>query len=623
MIGQSVGKYRVLDRIGRGGMGTVYRAIDDTLQREVAIKVLNAEVSDAESLRRFRTEAITLARLHHPAIATLFELHEDDGRMMMVMEFVRGETLQGLAERMGRVPPDFAAQLCAQALDGLSHAHRAGIIHRDLKPGNMMMTPDGIVKVMDFGIARVAGSEHLTSAGFMMGTPAYMAPEQVLGEEADARSDLYSMGVVLYRLWTGQLPFNGETPISIAHKQVNEPPTPLSVANPSLPAWCEAVLTRALAKQPKDRFQTAQEFRAALVASASFIRLDDVDTRTMETPRSVPVPIPESFHAAVTAPVTAQAPVTNPSDRTFVISARHMFAGVSTVVLFLVLLAAGGIFAVLKTRSSGTDPAAAGSAPAASTAPADSKPADSAAVPPSPEPPAPSAPTLPPPQPAPAPAPVSTTTSKPASATPSAPGATPPLPGSTPSAPGGTPSTTAAAGRTGTASPDAGLPSGRRPPAPAGERGTPAAPAPPASAAPPVPAAATKPPAVTVTFSKVKLVVIDGDKAREDESELQLGDGHLVIYGPSRRILASVPYDAITAVTTARSKQPRWRDPDGTIKNAKVGGGALGFMKGDRNWLGFITRDKTIVLRVDDDKLAAVTKAASDHTGVPTTRLPK
>ena len=196
MIGRVVGKYRVLERIGRGGMGSVYPAMDDTLQREVAIKVLNSDITDRDALKRFRAEAMTLARLQHPSIGMLFELCEDDGDLLMVMEFVRGETLQKLAERMGRVPPDFAAQLCAQALDGLAYAHRAGIVHRDLKPGNIMVTNDGLVKVMDFGIARVAGTEHLTSDGLSMGTPSYMAPEQVLGREVDGRADLYAIGVV-------------------------------------------------------------------------------------------------------------------------------------------------------------------------------------------------------------------------------------------------------------------------------------------------------------------------------------------------------------------------------------------------------------------------------------------
>ena len=220
MIGQTVGKYRIEERVGRGGMGTVYRAVDDTLQRDVAIKVLNSDVNDAEVARRFRAEAVTVARLNHPGIATVYELFEHDGRWMMVMEFVRGVTLEQLIDRSGPLSAERAADLCLQALDALSHAHSLGVVHRDLKPANLMLTGTGAVKIMDFGIARVSGTEHLTSDGFTMGTPAYMAPEQVLGLNVDARADLYAMGLVLYRLTTAQLPFKGETPFALAQSQV-------------------------------------------------------------------------------------------------------------------------------------------------------------------------------------------------------------------------------------------------------------------------------------------------------------------------------------------------------------------------------------------------------------------
>ena len=200
MIGKTVGKYRILERLGRGGMGIVYKALDETLDREVAIKVLNPDLSDAELLKRFRAEAISLARLNHPFIATIYELHRHEDDLLMVMEFVRGETLQTLSERLGPLDPPQAAHVCVQVLDALSHAHRAGIVHRDLKPANVMLTDTGVVKVMDFGIARMMGGEHFTHAGYMMGTPAYMAPEQVLGQEIDGRADIYSVGVLFYRL---------------------------------------------------------------------------------------------------------------------------------------------------------------------------------------------------------------------------------------------------------------------------------------------------------------------------------------------------------------------------------------------------------------------------------------
>jgi len=263
MVGSTIGKYHVLDRIGRGGMGTVYRAVDEILHREVAIKVLNSELNDPEIAKRFRAEAVTVARLSHPGIATIYELFQHDGQWMMVMEFVRGETLEHLVERMGPLSPQRAAELCMQALTALAHAHSMGVIHRDLKPANLMMTESGAVKIMDFGIARVSGSEHLTSAGFMMGTPAYMAPEQVLGHEIDARADLYALGVVFYRLTTAKLPFKGDTPFAMVQSQVNDPPTPIALLRSDLPTWADQVVQRALAKAPADRFQSAVEFYEA------------------------------------------------------------------------------------------------------------------------------------------------------------------------------------------------------------------------------------------------------------------------------------------------------------------------------------------------------------------------
>ncbi|MEZ5319778.1 MAG: serine/threonine-protein kinase [Vicinamibacterales bacterium] len=260
MVGQNIGKYRVADRVGRGGMGTVYRAVDETLHREVAIKVLNAELNDPEIAKRFRAEAITVARLNHPGIATIYELFQHEGQWLMVMEFVRGETLEHLVERMGPLSAQRAAELCMQSLAALAHAHSMGVVHRDLKPANLMITEMGSVKIMDFGIARVSGTEHLTNAGYMMGTPAYMAPEQVLGHEIDARADLYAVGVVFYRLVTKALPFKGESPFAMAQSQVNEPPTPIGTLRTDLPPWVDQVIVRALAKNPVERFQSAVEF---------------------------------------------------------------------------------------------------------------------------------------------------------------------------------------------------------------------------------------------------------------------------------------------------------------------------------------------------------------------------
>jgi eukaryotic-like serine/threonine-protein kinase len=264
MVGRKLGKYHILETLGRGGMGTVYKAVDETLDREVAIKILNPDLMDAETVERFRREAITLAKLNHPSIAHVYELTRDGDSMLMVMEYVRGETFEKLSTRSGPLPLDRAIVLCTHVLEALHHAHAAGVVHRDLKPANLMLTTIGDVKVMDFGIARVAGTEHMTNDGFMMGTPAYMAPEQVRGQEVDPRTDVYSMAVVLYRLVTAQLPFKADTAVAMIQSQLHDPPTPLRRYRSDLPDWLDAVLARALAKSAADRYQTAEQLREAL-----------------------------------------------------------------------------------------------------------------------------------------------------------------------------------------------------------------------------------------------------------------------------------------------------------------------------------------------------------------------
>jgi len=264
MIGRTIGKYRIVGHVGRGGAGIVYRAIDETLHREVAIKTLNPDLANTEVMKRFRAEATILAKLNHPHIATIYELFRSENDLLMVMELVRGETLDRLAQRVGPMPAEAAAYLVDSMLSALEHAHREGVVHRDMKPANVMVTEGGGVKIMDFGIARVLGAEQMTIDGRLMGTPAYMPPEQVLGKEVDGRADLYSVGVVFYRLLTAALPFNAETALAMMQRQILEPPTPLHVHRQGLPDWCDAILRRALAKEPADRFQTAEAFREEL-----------------------------------------------------------------------------------------------------------------------------------------------------------------------------------------------------------------------------------------------------------------------------------------------------------------------------------------------------------------------
>ncbi len=275
MIGTTVGKYRIVDQLGRGGTGIVYKAVDESLGREVAIKVLNPDLADSDVIKRFQVEATALAKLNHPGIATIHELFRSETDLLMVMELLRGETLEKLATRSGPMPIESAVYLVDQLLSALAHAHRAGVVHRDIKPANVMVTAEGGIKIMDFGIARVRDAEHTTSRGRLVGTPAYMPPEQVLGESIDERSDLYSVGVVFYRLIAGALPFESDTSIGMLQRQISEPPVPLR-AHRELPEWCETIVQRALAKAPAERFQSAQEFRKALAHSSGIATAVDV-----------------------------------------------------------------------------------------------------------------------------------------------------------------------------------------------------------------------------------------------------------------------------------------------------------------------------------------------------------
>jgi serine/threonine-protein kinase len=321
MLGETVGKYHILDRIGRGSMGTVYRAEDKSLHRDVAIKVLNADLNDPAAGRRFRAEAIAVARLNHPGIAKVYDLFEHDGQWLMAMEFVKGETLESLVGRGGLLPANTAADLTSQALMALAHAHGMGVIHRDLKPANLMVA-DGRIKITDFGIARVAGTEHLTSAGLRMGTPAFMAPEQVLGHDIDARTDIFAMGCVMFFLATGSLPFKGDTPMEIIQARLQSDATPIRTIRHELPAWFAQIVECALARDPASRFQTADAFHQVIERGLAGLPLNlPTPSSLMETmlPGSMPVapPAPVVREEAPVAPTvkTPAVPEFAPTER--------------------------------------------------------------------------------------------------------------------------------------------------------------------------------------------------------------------------------------------------------------------------------------------------------------------
>jgi serine/threonine-protein kinase len=265
MIGSVVGNYKIVDKLGEGGMGSVFKGVDLMLEREVAIKMLRPELaSQANVVERFRSEAVTLAKLNHPNVATLHSFFRQGNDFFMVMEFVRGETLDAVIKRQGAMPCDRAVELFCHALEGIDHAHKMGIVHRDIKPANMMLTESGSIKVMDFGIARVLGTDRMTRAGHLIGTVEYMSPEQVRGEETDARSDIYSLGILLYEMLTGRVPFNSTSEYELMRSQIEDAPTPPRTFAPHIPLPVEQAIMRSLAKKREARYQSAAEMRAAL-----------------------------------------------------------------------------------------------------------------------------------------------------------------------------------------------------------------------------------------------------------------------------------------------------------------------------------------------------------------------
>lgn len=304
MIGNVVGSYKITEKIGEGGMGAVFKGIDLMLEREVAIKMLRPELaSQPQVVERFRTEAVTLAKLNHPNIATLFSFLRQGEDFFMVMEFVRGETLDSLIRRSGAMPCDRGIALLNQALDGIDHAHRMGIIHRDIKPANMMLTETGTLKVMDFGIARVLGTSRMTKQGNIVGTIEYMSPEQVRGQETDARSDIYSLGILLYEMLTGRVPFSSDSEYDLMRMQIENAPEPPRVFSAQIPQAVEQAIMRSLAKRPDARFQGAAEFRNALSSA-----IGGVASSLVATPVAAPPPTRLGDAAVTPAPVSGFGP---------------------------------------------------------------------------------------------------------------------------------------------------------------------------------------------------------------------------------------------------------------------------------------------------------------------------
>src|SRR6266508_4388444 len=295
-----VAHYEMRELLGEGGIGQVHAAYDTVLGREVAIKSLRPELlNDGSFVYRFRTEATSLARRNHPNITTLYALLPEGGNLYMVMELVRGRTLEALLhERGSAFEVGEALAIIGQAADGMSYAHGMGVIHRDIKPGNMILTDSGLLKIMDFGIARVQGSQRLTRDGSIVGTLAYMAPEQLRAEEVDARTDLYSLAIVLYEMLSGSVPFAAASDYDLMRAQIHTPPERLTHRVPGIEAQLDKALMRALAKKPADRYPSVADFKQALGNSVS--RTEAVGIAQKVTRFANVASFPEPVRAAVT-----------------------------------------------------------------------------------------------------------------------------------------------------------------------------------------------------------------------------------------------------------------------------------------------------------------------------------
>ncbi|HLN61257.1 MAG TPA: Stk1 family PASTA domain-containing Ser/Thr kinase, partial [Symbiobacteriaceae bacterium] len=258
-------RYRIGERIGGGGMALVYRARDEQLGRDVAVKVLRGQFgTDEEFIRRFRREAQNAASLSHPNVVQIFDVGRDDDQYFIVMELVEGQTLKELIQRQGPLPIAEAVRISAEILGALEHAHTNRIVHRDIKPHNILISRDGHAKVTDFGIARATTTDTVTHTGSIMGSAHYFSPEQANGQPTGEKSDIYSMGIVLYEMLTGTVPFTGDSPITVALKHIRDRVVPATQLNSEVPVELDEIILRALEKEPEDRYPSAAAMRQAL-----------------------------------------------------------------------------------------------------------------------------------------------------------------------------------------------------------------------------------------------------------------------------------------------------------------------------------------------------------------------
>jgi len=344
-------RYRLGERVGGGGMALVYRAEDMQLGREVAVKILRSQFcSDEDVVRRFRREAQNAASLSHPNVVQIYDVGREDDLHYIVMELVEGKTLKQLIQEQGPLPVTQAAQIGVEILDALAHAHAQRIVHRDIKPHNILISRTGQVKVTDFGIARATTTDTVTHTGSIMGSAHYFSPEQANGQPTGERSDIYSVGIVLYEMVTGTVPFQGESPITVALKHIREKPVPPSQLNEEVPLELEEIILRALEKNPEDRYPSAaamdqalSQFIADHAAGRTHIRSGDfptMDYRTMRTHRE----LPESYHELADVEDDDDFAERSPQRRNW----KHTLSWVLGIALLVVLAAGAAVWGLIR-----------------------------------------------------------------------------------------------------------------------------------------------------------------------------------------------------------------------------------------------------------------------------------
>ena len=363
MIGQHIHGYQINAHLGQGGMGNVFRATDKMLGREVALKMLHPQLTmQAQFLERFKKEARVLAQLLHPNIAVIYNFIEQDGHHFMVMEYVEGTSLDDLLKKYKTLPASFVVPVFIQALEGLQHAHKKNILHRDIKPSNLMLTTDGTLKIMDFGIAKVAGEQKMTQVNKIVGTVEFMAPELIQGKEASAASDIYAMGVTLYELVSGQLPFESDTDFNLMQAILKKKIKPLEKLGATIPKALSDIVMKALDKNPDNRYPDARSFQQALINAFPNYRDIDVNTlqvvsfqSTAQGSRAITQPNNELLTAVAGMETRFESPVAG-SGATFFQRVKQKLEDNRKIALLICALLLGlVIFSVILTKTNSSD----------------------------------------------------------------------------------------------------------------------------------------------------------------------------------------------------------------------------------------------------------------------------